>query len=87
MILSNLETFDLDSFVLAPTPPTETRSITPFIDPPTTKPNPDFQLWKKRDWFILLWLKSTLSERVLAIVARATTSHSAWTAIERMFQA
>lgn len=86
-IISALETFDLESFVLAPNPPAETRPVAPATVPPTTEPNPDYVLWKKRDRFVLLWLKSTLSERALAIVARATSSRLAWTAIERTFQA
>ncbi|KAL4589837.1 hypothetical protein LXL04_002748 [Taraxacum kok-saghyz] len=34
-IISALETFDLESFVLAPAPPAETRAITPPTTPPT----------------------------------------------------
>lgn len=41
---------------------------------------------EKRDQFVLLLLKYTLSERSLAIVSRATTSYSAWSAIKRTFQ-
>ncbi|KAL4580085.1 hypothetical protein LXL04_016262 [Taraxacum kok-saghyz] len=86
-VISALETFDLESFVLAPNPPNETRAVHPATTPPTTEPNPEFQIWKKKDCYVLLWLRSTLSERSLAIVARATTSHHAWTAIEKTFQA
>ncbi|KAL4575776.1 hypothetical protein LXL04_011862 [Taraxacum kok-saghyz] len=88
-IISALETFELDTFVLSPNPPAETIPVLPAAAdaPPTTAPNPDFQLWKKRDRLVLLWLKSTLSESSLAIVAQSTSSHQAWTAIDKTYQA
>nr|KAJ0190963.1 hypothetical protein LSAT_V11C800427270 [Lactuca sativa] len=86
-IKSALETFELDSFVLSPDPPTETISTTDEAGVTTTKTNPDFTLWKKRDRFVLLWIRSTLSESSLAVVARSTSSHQAWVAIEKTYQA
>ncbi|KAL4587347.1 hypothetical protein LXL04_000216 [Taraxacum kok-saghyz] len=71
-IISALETFELESFVLAPNPPSETRHVAPSTVPPTMEPNPDYLLWKKRDRQILLWLKSMLGCS-LAIVAHAQT--------------
>nr|KAJ0204360.1 hypothetical protein LSAT_V11C500243480 [Lactuca sativa] len=88
-IISALETFDLESIVLDTKPPTETRTVaapTP-TDPPTIEINLEFQQWKKRDRYVLLWLKSTLSERALATIARATSSRLAWIALEKHFQA
>lgn len=49
-----LETFGLESFVLSPNPADATQPVAP----PTTEPNPNYVLWKKRDQFDLLWLKS-----------------------------
>lgn len=86
-IVSALETFDLESFILKPSPPPETKKITTAEGNATDEPNPDFAVWKKRDRFVLLWIKSTLSERALSLVVRATSSHMAWTAIEKAFQA
>ncbi|CAH9104736.1 unnamed protein product, partial [Cuscuta epithymum] len=86
-IISVLETFDLESFILDPSPPSETHSVTDADGVSTIEPNPDFALWKKRDRFVLLWIKSTLSERALSLVVRATSSQMAWTAIENTFQA
>lgn len=71
-IISTLETFDLESFVLSPTPPLDA-----IPDPDTGNANPDpaFAPWKKKDRFILMWIRSTLLERLLALVARSTTSY------------
>lgn len=54
---------------------------------PTIEANPEYQLWKKRDRYVLLWLKSTLSEHGLVIVTRSTSSHIAWTTLNKTFQA
>ncbi|KAL4573020.1 hypothetical protein LXL04_019813 [Taraxacum kok-saghyz] len=99
-IVSALEAFDLESFVLDPKPPSETIEVpavaaapaTPTsaavqAAPATTQPNPEYTLWKKRDRFVLLWLKSTLSDHASALVARSTSSHAAWQTIEKLFQA
>lgn len=42
---------------------------------------------EKRDRYVLLWLKSILSERALTIVARSTSSHLAWTTLNKTLQA
>ncbi|XP_019420746.1 PREDICTED: uncharacterized protein LOC109330937 [Lupinus angustifolius] len=86
-IVSALETFDLETFILHPSPPPETHLVTAQDGSTTTEPNPDFSVWKKRDRFVLLWIKSNLFERALSLVVRATSSHMAWTAIEKTFQA
>ena len=86
-IINALETFDLESFILNPSPPLETRILTTSDGITTTETNPEFILWRKRDRFVLLWLKSTLSEQPLSLVVRATSSHMAWTAIGKTFQA
>lgn len=86
-IIFVLETFDLEAFILNPLPPPETRVITNTDGILITESNPDFDIWKKRDRFILLWIKSTLSKRALSLVVRAISSHTAWTAIEKTFQA
>ncbi|KAG4911961.1 hypothetical protein JHK82_052550 [Glycine max] len=86
-IIFALETFELESFILNPAPPMQTHIIYTFDSVSTTEPNPDFVLWKKHDHFVLLWIKSTLSEKALSLVVRATSSHMAWIAIEKTFQA
>ncbi|KAH1193046.1 Retrovirus-related Pol polyprotein from transposon RE1 [Glycine max] len=86
-IISALETFELESFILNPAPPMQIHIVNTSDGVSTTEPNPDFVLWKKHDRFVLLWIKSTLSEKALSLVVCATSSHMAWTAIEKTFQA
>ncbi|KAL4563108.1 hypothetical protein LXL04_027141 [Taraxacum kok-saghyz] len=93
-IISALECFDLDSFILNPSPPPETIPAPPADgeEQPAavigaTIPNPDFVTWKKKDRFVLLWLKSTLTERSLASVARSTSARQASLTLDRTFQA
>ena len=78
---------ELESFILNPAPLMQTHIVTISDGVSTNEPNPDFVLWKKCDRFVLLWIKSTLSERALSLVVRATSSHMAWIAIEKTFQA
>lgn len=71
-IVSVLECFDLDSFILNPAPPPETITLTapalqavdapPVVPDPV--PNPDFVAWKKKDRFVLLWINSTLFDNL-----------------------
>ncbi|CAN0910576.1 Retrovirus-related Pol polyprotein from transposon RE1, partial [Linum grandiflorum] len=86
-IISSLEAFNLEPHVFAPNPPSATRFVTSAAGDATEEPNPAFTTWKQRDRFILLWLRSTLSERALSVVVRATTAHMAWQTIDRSFQA
>lgn len=90
-IVSALECFELESFILAPSPPIATIPAPPSDDETTAAgascPNPDYITWKKKDRFVLLWLKSTLTERALASVARSTSANQAWLTLERTFQA
>ncbi|KAL4588192.1 hypothetical protein LXL04_001074 [Taraxacum kok-saghyz] len=72
-IISALETFDLESFILNPQPPPETITTEREDAAPIIVPNPEYQLWKKRDRYVLLWLKSTLAERALAIAQTRAT--------------
>ncbi|CAN1270978.1 Retrovirus-related Pol polyprotein from transposon RE1 [Linum perenne] len=85
-VLSTLETFDLESHVLAPNPPSETRIITTTEGASTTEVNPAYTDWKRSDRLVLLWLRSTLSETALSLVVRATTAHLAWQAIDKSYQ-
>ncbi|CAN0898512.1 Retrovirus-related Pol polyprotein from transposon RE1 [Linum grandiflorum] len=86
-ILSTLEIFNLESHVLKPDPPVATRIISTEGGEVTTEPNPAFTTWKQKDRFVLLWLRSTLTEHALALVVRATTAQLAWQTIDRSFQA
>nr|KAJ0195346.1 hypothetical protein LSAT_V11C700354490 [Lactuca sativa] len=75
-VLSALETFDLESLILKSDSPAATYVSSDSDDDAATapKPNPDYTRWKKQDRFVLLWLKTTLSERALSSIIRATTS-------------
>ncbi|KAL4565709.1 hypothetical protein LXL04_029812 [Taraxacum kok-saghyz] len=86
-LVARLSSTTIEIQSISPSPPDETRPVQPATTPPTTEPNPAYQQWKKKDRYVLLWLKSTLSERSLAIVARASSSRTAWLAIETTFQA
>ncbi|CAN0879761.1 Retrovirus-related Pol polyprotein from transposon RE1 [Linum grandiflorum] len=85
-ILSALELFNLESHVLSHQPPSATRFVTTAAGDATEEPNPAFTTWKQKDRFVLLWLRSTLSERSLSLVVRATTAHLAWQMISSSFQ-
>lgn len=86
-IISPLETFDLESFILNPMPPPETISTTEESGTITTTLNPEFTAWKKRDHFVLLWIKSTILEHCLATIARSSSSQHVWQALEHTSQA
>ena len=47
-IISALETFELESFILSPTPPRKTHITTTSDGVSIPEPNPDFLLWKKK---------------------------------------
>lgn len=98
-IISALEAFDLDDYVLNPRPPSETIGVpvvavvpttttSPAIVvvPATTAPNPEYTIWKKRDQFVLIWLKSTMSDNAHALIARTSSSQQALKMIETLVQ-
>ncbi|CAN1165745.1 Retrovirus-related Pol polyprotein from transposon RE1 [Linum perenne] len=85
-ILSALEAYELDSFVLSPTPPQETRFLTAADGSVTTEANPAFLEWRRSDRIVLIWLKSTMTDQALAIVARSSTAQMAWLSIDKAFQ-
>ncbi|KAL4589563.1 hypothetical protein LXL04_002471 [Taraxacum kok-saghyz] len=49
IIISALETFDLESFILHPNPSPKTITVTQADVEPTIEANPAYLLWKKRD--------------------------------------
>lgn len=87
-IIFVIECFDLDSFIIHPVPPPATillpvaenisdgdnGALTNDVD---LIPNPEFATWRKRDRYVLPWLKFTLSDHTLATVARSSSSHQA----------
>lgn len=90
-IISDLEIFDLEDFILHPNPPPTTIDVSvvatfpttigaPVViaTPTTTTPNPEYAYSQKRDRFVLLWLKSSLFNRALALVTLSTSSQMAW---------
>ncbi|KAL8162359.1 hypothetical protein V2J09_013848, partial [Rumex salicifolius] len=79
VIFSTLEAFDVDDFVL---------------QKPMVKPNENekdeivlanYGSRRKQDRLVLVWLRYTLSDRLLTYVARAQTAYEAWSMIESMF--
>ena len=88
-ITSTLETFDLENFVLAPNLPSKTIPVPSDAEdvPPSTSLNPEFQTWKGKYRFVLLWIKSTLTDCTLVIAAQASFSQQAWTTLEKTHQA
>ncbi|KAL4580551.1 hypothetical protein LXL04_016749 [Taraxacum kok-saghyz] len=52
----------------SPDPPAATISVPPAAGtqgPPTIETNPALVAWKKKDRFVLLWIKTTLSENAI----------------------
>lgn len=87
-IVATLEAFDLEDYVWNPQPPTETiivpavaavpaidSTLTVAVVPPTSTPNPDYVFWKKRDRYVLLWLKSKRTDKDHALVACSNGSN------------
>lgn len=98
--MSTLETFDLEDFILHPHPPSviidvpvvaatpaTVNSLEVLATPATTAPNHKYANWHKGGRFVLLWLKSTVSDRYLALFTCSTSSQIAWPTIEKIFQA
>lgn len=89
-VQSALEAFELDGFITGATtpPPAEIKSGVDGQSPEKFKtcPNPEYLLWKKKDKLVLLWLMSTMTERILTSVTRASTSREAWVTLQRIFQ-
>ncbi|XP_060965299.1 uncharacterized protein LOC133034261 [Cannabis sativa] len=48
-------------------------------------PNPLYQQWKRHDQLLLSWLRSSMTEGVLASVANHHTSFAVWRALEQRF--
>jgi hypothetical protein len=47
--------------------------------------NPNYILWNKKDQYLLSWLNTTLSEKLLATVYGLNTSKQVWTAMANRF--
>ncbi|KAM6590968.1 hypothetical protein CsatA_013573 [Cannabis sativa] len=59
------------------------------VPPPSTllngNSNPAYLQWRRKDQLLLSWLRSSMSETVLASVANYDTSYSVWRALEQKF--
>ena len=51
----------------------------------TRETNPDFTLWNRKNRFVLVWMKSTLAEKVLSMVYGLKTARLAWVALAQRF--
>ncbi|BFG24030.1 hypothetical protein CerSpe_103040 [Prunus speciosa] len=47
--------------------------------------NPAYDTWIQQEQMVLSWINSSLSSVVLATVARLTSAHSTWVALEKCF--
>jgi hypothetical protein len=47
--------------------------------------NPNYIIWNKKDQYLLSWLNTTISEKLLAIVYGLNTSKQVWTAMANRF--
>ncbi|KAB5519935.1 hypothetical protein DKX38_024254 [Salix brachista] len=54
---------------------------------PTSKLDPNFVLWTKKDQYILSWLNATLSESILPTVFGLNTSKEVWDLLAHRFAA
>uniref|UniRef100_A0A803Q6A3 Retrotransposon Copia-like N-terminal domain-containing protein n=1 Tax=Cannabis sativa TaxID=3483 RepID=A0A803Q6A3_CANSA len=68
---------DLDEILFTGTPPPQ-NLVTGVV-------NPEYTNWKKKDQLLLSWLRSSMSEVILASVANHTSAHSLWRALEQKF--
>lgn len=47
--------------------------------------NPAFTLWNKKNQFVLVWMRSTLTEKVLSMVHGLKTTKEAWVTLANRF--
>jgi hypothetical protein len=52
---------------------------------PTLVRNPEFQVWQKKDQFILAWINATLTERILSTVYGMNTAREVWSYLSNRF--
>uniref|UniRef100_A0A803NPY8 Integrase catalytic domain-containing protein n=1 Tax=Cannabis sativa TaxID=3483 RepID=A0A803NPY8_CANSA len=68
MVIPTVIGHELDKILLAGTPPLQ-RLV-------NGEPNPEYTRWKRKDQLLLSWLRSSMTEGVLASVASFSSSHS-----------
>ncbi|KAF9677978.1 hypothetical protein SADUNF_Sadunf08G0164200 [Salix dunnii] len=51
----------------------------------TRETNPDFTLWNRKNQFVLVWMKSTIFDKVLSMVYGLKTAHQTWVALAQCF--
>jgi hypothetical protein len=56
-----------------------------FMSNEETSLNPEFTCWTKKDQFLLGWINTTLSKRVLFIVFKLKTSKLVWSSLANKF--
>lgn len=66
-----------------PCPPKYIKDLTSGKD--STQINPAYQIWNKKDQYILSWLNATLSESVLSTVYGMNTARRVWTSLAKSF--
>ncbi|KAJ1692595.1 hypothetical protein LUZ63_009293 [Rhynchospora breviuscula] len=81
-IVPLLHGYDLFRFVEAPHPPDPTIS-----SDNVTQLNPAFLAWRKQDQLLLGWLRSSLTEPLLAQVVSCNTAAELWALLHRTFSA
>ena len=57
----------------------------PISEGGTREINPDFTLWNRKNRFVLVWMKSTISDKVLLMVYGLKTARQAWVALAQHF--
>ncbi|XP_020272045.1 uncharacterized protein LOC109847214 [Asparagus officinalis] len=85
-VLLALQAFELEAHILTDDSSPQYKPQTVDVTTPPGS-NSEYITWRHCDRFVLLWLRSTLSERALATIVRATTARQAWTTIDRTFKA
>ncbi|KAJ4818128.1 hypothetical protein LUZ62_030694 [Rhynchospora pubera] len=81
-IVPLLHGYDLFKYVHSPTPPDPTITVGTAV-----QLNPSYVQWQKQDQLLLGWIRSSLSEPLLAQVVSCTTSASLWSMLHRTFSA
>jgi hypothetical protein len=54
-------------------------------DPNMEEPNPEYEIWHKKDQMLLSWLFSSITEEIFPYVIGLTSSREVWMALENSF--
>ena len=83
-IVPILKTNDLMGFVYG-SEPCPSKFLVDDKGIVTTTLSPEFILWTKKDQFVLSWINSTLTEKVMASTFNVTNAQQIWESLHAVF--